>query len=275
LEVCPRPVCGVFYTDVDGTMIDSQYRLDPEAPAAAARLQEAGIAVVLVTSKTLEEALLYVGRLGLRRCPGYAVIAEEGAVIHAPPGVLPEETIVLGRVSPEEALSLIPSGCRGRVKPIQWMTVEEVEELTGLPSREAEAARLRRATVALHGPRGCLEEGLRRALASGLYARLGRVFLIVGRHPGKAGAAVELERRSPRLRLARLRAAAGDDPMDEELLALADLAVVVAEPSTGRPRFTPRLQGYVLAEPPPAGWRRLAERLAGAAASLCGLHAPP
>jgi len=265
--------CAIFYTDVDGTMIDSSYRLDPEAPGAALALAEAGVVLVLATSKTLAEAMMYVDRLGLSRSGGYAVIAEEGAVIHAPPEILPEERIVTGRMEPEEALSLLPGECRARVKPIQWMSPEEVARLTGLPPGEAEAATMREATAALHGPRRCLEAGLVEALRRGLYARLGRVFLMLGRHPGKAGAAVLLEERSPRLRGVPERYAAGDDPMDEGLLSLADRAFIVAR-SGLRPSFTPHLASYTIVPPAPRGWVIAAKEAATAAAHRCGLRGP-
>jgi len=255
----------VLVTDVDGTLVDSSYRVPGEAAELAVLLQDAGVFIVLATSKTLEEARMYAERLGLDPvCPGYALVVEEGGLVWAPGGVLPGGPLVLGRpLSRGELEELLPRGCRGLVRPVWEMSPGEVSGLTGLPLREAAAARARRVVAALHGPRGCLREALRRALSRGLYARLGRVFLMVGRIGGKAAALAELLWRSPRLRGARV-AALGDSEMDAGMLEAADVAVVVPRDG-GWLRL--RRGDYVVAPwPAPRGWlwaaRLLLERYA-------------
>ena len=250
--LCPLPGARLLLaTDLDGTLLGPGYGLDPEAVRLLRVIHASGAPVALVTSKTLEEARLYAARLGLRGCPGYAIIAEEGGVIEAP-GLLPGGRVYTARpLSPAEALELVPGRCRDKVKPIQWMTPGEVSRLTGLPLDEAEAARLRRVVAALHGPRECLEEAMDEALARGLYARLGRVFLMVGRIGGKAAGLRFLVEEAPGLRGAAL-AALGDDKMDEEMLAMADYAFVIPRES-GPAARPPGLRYLVTPEPAPRG----------------------
>ena len=253
----------VVVSDIDGTLVDASYRVPGEAARLAGLLQDAGVFFVLATSKTLEEARLYAGRLGLDPvCPGYALVVEEGGLVWAPGRVLPGGPLVLGSpLSRGELEELLPPGCRGAVRPVWEMDAGEVSALTGLPPVEAEAARRRRVVAALHGPRWCLEEGLSAALSRGLYARLGRVFLMLGRIKGKAHAVGLLLRRSPVLRHAPV-VALGDSEMDAEMLEEADEAVVV--PRDGGWLRLRRGDYLVAPGPAPHGWlwamRRLAER---------------
>ena len=253
----------VLVTDIDGTLVDSSYRVPGEAAGLASLLQSAGVFFVLATSKTLEEARLYAGRLGLDPvCPGYALVVEEGGIVWAPGRVLPGGPAVLGEpLAPGELLGLFPPRCRGEVRPVWEMSAGEVSALTGLPLVEAEAARRRRVVAAIHGPRWCLEEGLAAALSRGLYARLGRVFLMVGRIGGKGPAVSWLLERSPLLRHVRV-VALGDSEMDAGMLEEADEAIVV--PRDGGWLRLRRSDYLVAPLPAPRGWlwavRRVAER---------------
>ncbi len=250
-------------TDLDGTLIDSSYRVTTEERRLTALLQAAGTVIALVTSKTLDEARIYAEKLRLDpRCPGYLLVAEEGAVVEASHDrLLPgERLLVLAEpLSRKEALSLVPSHCRGDVRTINELTTEEVSRITGLPPREAEAARKRRHVLALHGPRGCLEETYHAAREAGLYARLGPHFLMLGRIRGKAWALREAARRSPLLRHVET-VALGDSEMDREMLEEADTAVVVPRPE-GRRLILHRGDYLAAPTPAPEGWEWAARKI--------------
>ncbi len=261
-------------SDIDGTIVDQSFTVTEEERRAAGLLAAAGIPLVLATSKTLDEARIYARKLRLpESCPGHAIIAEEGAVVEASsPGLLPEERLVLAQAPPEPE-ELLPPGCSGSVKNITEMSPEEVSRLTGLPPAEAVAATRRLYTLALHGPRRCLEEARVRAAEMGLYARLGRVFLMVGRIRGKAAALRELLRRSPRLRHSRL-IALGDNEMDLEMLETADIAIVVPPRDGKWPR--PRRCDYLVAPAPaPEGWAVVVSWLARILATGMSRAPPP
>lgn len=247
-------------TDIDGTLVDSTYRVTAGERRLAALLASAGVPFILATSKTIDEAEIYAEKLGLpRRCPGYVIVAEEGAVVTAStPRLLPEGPLVLAGPPPGPA-ELLEGRCREETRTINEMSAGEVSALTGLPPLEAEAARRRRYTLALHGPRSCLRRAMEAAASMGLYARLGRVFLMVADAGGKAAALREARRRSPVLREAAL-AAIGDSPMDAGMLEEAEVAAVVPHP--GGPAVRPRRSTYMVAEEPaPRGWEIAVRRL--------------
>lgn len=265
-EPCNPPTATVVLaTDLDGTMIDSGYRFHPQAPRLLEQLQAAGAVVVLATSKTLDEARIYAGRLRLAgSCPGYILLVEEGALLVASNTWLlpPHGRLELAQpLTVEEALHLAPPACREKLEPIQWMSPERVSQLTGLPPEEAEAATRRLYTPALHGPRACLRETMRRALEAGLYARLGRTFLVLGRIHGKGYALRRLLRASPRLWGARV-AALGDNEMDAGMLEAADEAYVIPSPA-GRGLRLRRMDYLVAPEPAPEGWVWAVKRIIG------------
>ncbi|RUM47245.1 MAG: hypothetical protein DSY37_03050 [Hyperthermus sp.] len=246
---------SVVVTDIDGTLIDESYVLSPRARYISALLQAANVPLVLATSKTREEAWIYARRLGLSpECPGYVLIVEEGAVVEAStPRLLPEGRIELAKpLRPSEALDLVPGRCKSRVLPIQHLAPGVISSLTGLPYYEADAAKRRSYTVALHGPRDCLEEAREKALSLGLYARLGRHFLIVGRIRGKHYALRVLLERSPLLHSATT-ISLGDSGMDALMLEESDTAIVVPKPDGAWLRLR-KPYYHVAMAPAPEGW---------------------
>ena len=249
-------------TDVNGTLIDEAYRHTSRARDLAETLQDAGVVIALVTSKTLDESLIYAKRLGLREeCPGYIIVAEEGGVVYASnERLLPERFAVLAK-PPDRRLveELVPERCRGSVRWLDMLTPEEVSSITGLPLEEAEAARHRRSVLALHGPRDCLEEVYDALAARGYYVRLGSKFLMVGVGGGKAEAIRYVKRNSPVLRSTPV-VALGDSGRDMGMLEEADYAIVVP-PRRGEPLRLHRADYIVAAEPAPTGWVEALERL--------------
>jgi phosphoglycolate phosphatase (TIGR01487 family) len=73
----PRPLKAVV-TDVDGTLTDSERRLDPRAFEVVRRLERRGVSVALATGNVLPIAL------GLHRLLGLSgpIVAENGGVIY-------------------------------------------------------------------------------------------------------------------------------------------------------------------------------------------------
>ena len=249
-------------TDLDGTLIDNTYKVTMEERRLAALLQAIGAVIALVTSKTLEEARIYAEKLHLNpHCPGYLLVAEEGAVVEASGShLLPDRLLVLAEpLARQEALSLVPSHCRREARTINELSTREVSEITGLPPREAEAAKKRLYVAALYAPRSCLEEAYHAAREAGLYARLGFHFLMLGRIRGKAWALREARRRSPLLRHTET-VALGDSEMDREMLEEANAAVVIPRPG-GRGLLLHRGDYLVAPHPAPRGWEWAARKI--------------
>ena len=75
----PRPLSAVV-TDVDGTLTDSQRRLDPAAVRVVHQLTERGIPIVLATGNVLPITLALHRSLGLEA----PIVAENGGILYHP-----------------------------------------------------------------------------------------------------------------------------------------------------------------------------------------------
>ncbi|MEJ2289080.1 MAG: HAD-IIB family hydrolase [Deinococcales bacterium] len=255
----------VLFTDLDGTLLDAQYRAGPAA-GAVARLQHAGVWVVFCSSKTRAE------QEPLRRTLGVSgpFIVENGSAVLVPPPCddLPQAEgwgrHLLG--VPAERVRAGLREVRGRLglrfQGFAEMRVEAVAEVTGLSLEEARRARQREFSETLVGlarsDAARLQEGLR---AEGLQlASGGRFHTVTGLGADKGRALTWLmawaRRRSRAPALASV--AVGDSANDAPMLRAADRAFVVAR-SDGR---EPQLEGVErLGAIGPAGFAALARRL--------------
>ena len=272
----------VILADIDGTLVDSSYDLAPVYP----RIVEAmtlGASLVLATTKTLDEVLLYLDVWDMPRRRVY-VVAEAGGLI-AGYDLMDYDymrgdyrVLELGERLEERDLA-VAYGLECGVRGYRDMRIDEVMNVTGLSREFAEAARRRLFTESLSAAdRGCLKrlEEVYRGL--GYFTHLGRRFLTIGRIPGKAAAVRTLFRLSPLLGSGEAYVMAfGDADMDMEMLEEADEAYVVPSYSPARPNRS----DYMLAPmPAPAGWIYLYDkyvkpRLAGLSRGVATLEAAP
>jgi mannosyl-3-phosphoglycerate phosphatase len=139
-------------TDLDGTLLDSQtYEPGPARPVLD-RIAQAGIPLVLCSSKTRAEIEALQRRLDLH----HPFIAENGGAIVAPLGYfdrVPKDAAVeggrfvmaLGRRYPDVvgALRDVAAAERVRIVGFSDMTVGDVAEECGLPVLDAQLAKLR------------------------------------------------------------------------------------------------------------------------------------
>ncbi len=135
----------VVFSDLDGTLLDEQYRHDA-ADATLARLRTAGIPLVLTSSKTRAEMV----RMRAELAPGQPVIFENGCGI-ATPAAAPDAEDEIERFGPDYA------GLRATIDAVRTetdadfrgfgdMSDAEVAERTGLPPADAARARTREAS---------------------------------------------------------------------------------------------------------------------------------
>jgi len=157
----PRPLeellggkaAGLLFTDVDGTLIDFEtYRCPPAVREAIARLREAGIGTVAVTSKTAGEMAGIRGRTGILPL----VVTEGGGVL----------------MDLETGERLLPGGGREPlarfvaeladagwpVRGLSTMEAGELARLTGLPPDSARFALEREASEPFLFTDGTAEE---------------------------------------------------------------------------------------------------------------------
>jgi mannosyl-3-phosphoglycerate phosphatase family protein len=200
----------VLFTDLDGTLLGhDDYRPGP-ARAAVARLQDCGVAVIPVTSKTSAELGPIVAELGLR--DGW--VAENGAEIRWPGRAAPT---VHGTPYDQVRAGLAAAAAAAdvTVRGFGDMSDAEVAELTGLTLAAARAARARaysESFVVLRGSVTALQAELRRR---GLRAvRGGRFLTVTGLHDKGTAVRAILARRLPATSWA-----VGDAPNDGPMLA--------------------------------------------------------
>ncbi len=147
-QTASAPPRLLIFTDLDGTLLDHHTYSFDAARTALARLDRAGIPVILTTSKTLPEVLELKQGLG-NRVP---CIVENGSSVWIPAGYFmadaPEQTEVLGL--PVEAIraaiNALPAELRSKVRGFQDMSVDEVAAATELDRAGAKRAMQRSAS---------------------------------------------------------------------------------------------------------------------------------
>jgi len=259
-------------TDLDGTLLEPDGAVLPEARAAVQALAAAGIPVCPVTSKTASELAPIMARLGLAAPAGI----ENGAGVRHADG----HVELLAAAVPLEALGLALDRLRRRTgapaRSILELSDAELAALTGLDAPALATARTRSATLPLV-VEPSWDGTLRAALPAQPPLRLirGNRFLHLQGNHSKADVATRLlELSGPR---AGSVVACGDAPNDAELLGGADLAVIIPGAAGPDRELTRRSAGARVAPlPHGAGWaavmcellaaHRLAEAAAGASA---------
>jgi mannosyl-3-phosphoglycerate phosphatase len=217
-----------IFTDLDGTLLEPDGSICEEALDALVQLREMGVPVCPLTSKTAAELGSIMAILGLATPAGFengaGVLLSDGALELQPSAVPVAELVtVLVKARGETGAP---------VRTILELADEELSALTGLRGVALSAARTRQATLPLL-VEGSWDDALRTALDPSLSLRLirGNKFLhLQGDH----------DKISVLPRLVELlgqgtgvTVACGDSPNDAELLAHADIPVIV--PGTGGP----------------------------------------
>ena len=240
----------VVFTDLDGTLLEPDGSLEPEAGAEIRRLTADGVPVCPVTSKTSDELGELMGLLGLATPAGF----ENGAG-----AILPDGSVTLAPGSvPVDTLRTEAARLRERSKaPLR--TLEELDDgelaaITELPFSRLGAVRRRRATLPLVVAPGW-DESLHAALPARPRLRLvrGNRFLhLQGDHDKTSVLTLLLSHLPPATGIV---VACGDSPNDIELLAAADLRVIVPSVAGPSPALVQRFPDALLAPLPHGrGW---------------------
>ena len=238
------PVPWVFFTDLDGTLLDHATYRWTAARGALAAIRRRGSPLVIVTSKSRAEVLPLLRDLGCRD----PFVVENGGAIYLPAGYFPFrgkgarraernwQRISLGTPRRKLLGALGRAARRARV-PIRGfaqMTAGDVASATGLTLGEARRA-LRREYdepfLILDGGARAWPRLRREIRREGLRATRGsRFFHILGAND-KGVAVRHLIRWFRRARGARARTVGlGDSPNDVALLRAVDIPILVARP---------------------------------------------
>ncbi|MBP7797492.1 MAG: HAD-IIB family hydrolase [Thermoanaerobaculaceae bacterium] len=206
-------------TDLDGTLLEPDGRLDVEARVALDTLAAAGVSVVPVTSKTAAEVGWLLAQLGLFGPAGF----ENGAGVLGRDGLarLSHAAVpiaVLRRVADQ-----LRAATGAPVRTFEELGDTELTAITGLAGPKLGRARCRQATLPL-AVDSRWDEALRAAAPPEVALVRGNRFLhLQGRH-AKADVVPALLAAVPG---AGTVVACGDAPNDVELLSTADVAVII------------------------------------------------
>jgi mannosyl-3-phosphoglycerate phosphatase len=262
----------VVITDLDGTLLDQQtYSYESSLPAVQ-RLWTWGIPIVLCSTKTRAEMLSLWRRLELRD----PFICESGGAIHVPPGYFPFTAIEMKRNGRFEVLELgsdvhglrerlaqASSDCGVGVRSFASLSLDEINELTGLAREQAFRARQREYDEPFVIESGDPARLVAALQAQGLTITKGdRFYHLTGGH-GKGEAVKKLLDLYRRQWGEIVSVGLGNSANDLPLLRAADIAVLIrnpdgrwdAEVTTHLPNVT-RTDGIG-----PKGWREAIDNL--------------
>jgi predicted mannosyl-3-phosphoglycerate phosphatase (HAD superfamily) len=269
---------AVVLSDIDHTMLGRGGDATG-VPETVETLETLGVPIVPVTAKSITEVVATAPLLGLWRAQPPLAIVESGAAVYAVPGILPYidgERIVKGLrleykllYDPSITLELLDRearktfrevGCNPFPRDVETMSPEELSLISGLPVELAGLIPTRdHMKVYFSRDMTCKVRAKKLLESRGFYAGLGRNFIHVGAHRGKAHATTWLLNNIPRL-LHKLSIAFGDSQPDKEMLEKADIPVVIP-PEEGPPLRLSRDDYQIADQPAPRGWARKAREL--------------
>lgn len=249
----------LLYTDLDGTLLDSEsYAYDAALPALDA-LREWDFPLVLVSSKTRGELVVLHRELGLST----PFICENGAAVHWQENGQPsQKTFATSRDELLKVIHKLRTDFAYQFTGFADCTLQQVCELTGLDAERAALAMAREYTEPLlwQDSDERREAFCAQLNSDGLRAVQGGRFLSVMGQFDKCTAMAWLTERY-RAQEPFVTVALGDSPNDEAMLCAADIAVVIK--SARSDELTVRGPQWVIrtAQPGPLGWRWAVEEI--------------
>ncbi len=248
----------LIISDLDGTLLNhNNYSWEAAAPALA-KLDGAGIPLILNSSKTAPEIRKVREELG-NQAP---FIVENGAAVVIPPGVFgnsEEQVVTFGASRPEVLKVLAAQRKNGaRFHGFEDMTDQELADLTGLDRSAAAMARDRLGTEPLlwQGSEAELAEFQTALQAENLrLVQGGRFYHAMGVFDKADGARFLLEKyREQYGEQPVIAIALGDSPNDQQMLESADIPVVIRGVHSDEVQLPSAKHAMRSLKPGPDGW---------------------
>ncbi|OUS20986.1 mannosyl-3-phosphoglycerate phosphatase [Rhodobacterales bacterium 59_46_T64] len=217
----------IVFSDLDGTLLDHEtYDWSPARPALEV-MKKQGIPLILASSKTAAEIAPLRAAMGFDACPA---IVENGAGL-LESGAAPDAAGEYVKL--RAGLDALPAAVRAPFTGFGDLDVAEVAALTGLPQSNAALAKARGFSepgvwnTDMAKAHGVTEADFIAALADmGIRARMGGRYLTLSFGATKADRMTQIAAQYG----ADTMIALGDAPNDIEMLAAADIAVVISNP---------------------------------------------
>jgi mannosyl-3-phosphoglycerate phosphatase len=253
-----RPPRWIVFTDLDGTLLDADsYDWSPARPALA-RLHQAGIPLVPASSKTLAELHSLRLEIGLDG----PLIGENGCALWLPADWTGDRAGIERSGPGYEEIRAVLAQLRAAgfaFRGFADLSVEEVSAATGLAPAAARLAMRREASEPLRwlGDDSALQAFGHALAGHGLRLLPGGRFLHV---MGGCDKATAMRRLCAAYALRQGRAvrciALGDSPNDAEMLAAADVPIIVRRPDGSALPLPVRADAVVSEAPGPEGWNQ-------------------
>lgn len=264
----------IVFTDLDGTLLNSEsYAYDAALPTIST-LKERGVPVIPVTSKTRSEVETLIRQVGLTE----PFVVENGSAIFVPredcPFDLPAgeddgpyRVMALGvaYVMVRAGLKAIAQTLGRPLKGFGDLSVEQVQQLTGLSADDAHRAKMREFTEPFLTPKNVSPEDLTGAVEEmGFKVVVGDRFShLIGGEAGKGRAVhllTELYRPTFPPGEPIVTIGLGNSPNDLDMLENVDCPVVLPGPSGPHPQLATK--GWTVApHPAPEGWAEAMDQL--------------
>lgn len=257
----------ILFTDLDGTLLNGEtYAYDAAMPVIE-QLQAQDTPIIPVTSKTRAEVETLIQAIGLTG----PFVTENGSAIYIPregcPFELPEgeddgpyRVLQLGvaYVMARAGLKAIAQTIGRPLKGFGDLSIEQVQQLTGLNAEEAKQAKMREFTEPFLTPKNTTPEKLTAAASEmGFRVVVGDRFShLIGANAGKGAAVHQLVALYATTFPATetiVTIGLGNSPNDLDMLENVDHAIVLPGASGPHPRLAER--GWSIApQPAPEGW---------------------
>ena len=243
-------------TDVDGTLMDHAYDLTP-AKEMIITLKELNIPVILCTSKTAAEVKLIQKDLDLSD----PYIVENGAAIYSDSKIEGSWEMVLGQSYQklEIILNKLSKDIDFQLIPLNNLSDNEVNSLTGLSGDSLNLMRDRHWSMPFLNPPDYLEEGLKQFCHKYdvVIFRGNRMSHLLSKKSSKGEAIKKLKdfSKNSNVKIIGL----GDSPNDLPLLREADHRIVISGPNGPNKKLLDDLSDleYVVSkEPHGIGWQK-------------------
>ena len=257
----------ILFTDLDGTLLNGESYAYEAALPVLETLKQQGVPVIPVTSKTRAEVETLIQQIGLTT----PFVTENGSAIYIPretcPFDLPEgeddgpyRVVALGvaYVMARAGLKAIAQELGLSLKGFGDLSVEQVQQLTGLSAADAHQAKMREFTEPFLTPKNTPPEKLTGAVESmGFKVVVGDRFShLIGGEAGKGIAVHQLvQLYTPTFPADEpiVTIGLGNSPNDLDMLANVDRAIVLPGISGPHPQLSER--GWTIApQPAPEGW---------------------
>jgi len=252
----------LIFTDLDGTLLNHENYCWQQARPALERVAEAGVPLILNSSKTAAEIRVLRQQMGNTD----PFIVENSAAVVIPPNTFgnDREQIVHFGASRTDVLKVLAAqrGCGARFRGFADMSDEELAEYSGLDSASAARARERLGTEPLlwegsEDERVCFEAAL--AAENLRLVKGGRFYHAMGIFDKADGARFLLnkyrEQYQERYGHQQVTAIAlGDSPNDQQMLEEADIPVVIRGVNSNEVQLPSGKHAMRSLKPGPEGW---------------------